>query len=116
VVSRNSWTNSHDDERASGHSLHTLMYGIEGARRSGLPGGLRAAHSHLERITLESVVKGEDDPIDEVCCDKSEIFFFFSVWCLALIHLDAVDLFCVRGDYTVKMACLLLGGHRYLGP
>lgn len=24
----------------------------------------------------ESVVKGEDDPIDEVCCDKSyEVFF-----------------------------------------
>lgn len=62
---------------ASGHSLHALMYGIGG--EPGAPrllGRLLAAHSHLERLMHESV-KREDDPIDEVCCDKSLIFFSF---------------------------------------
>lgn len=58
------------------------MYGIEewrGALR--LLGSLLTAHSHLERLTHESVVKGEDDPIDEVCSDKSYFFFFSSSLC-----------------------------------
>lgn len=53
-------------------TVYTLMYGIEGKRAAlRFLGSLLTAHSHLERLTHESVVKGEDDPIDEVCCDKS---------------------------------------------
>lgn len=73
-----------EDEGVNGHSLHTLTYGIEewrGAPR--LLGSLLTAHSHLERLTHESVVKREDDPIDEVCCDKSlTCFFFFFSFCV----------------------------------
>lgn len=57
---------------------HTLMYGTqEWQGAPGLLGSLLTAHSHLERLMHKSVVKGEDDPIDEVCCDKSLNFFFF---------------------------------------
>lgn len=54
----------------SGRSSHSLMYGIgRAARRSEASG--KPPHSHLGRLMHESVVKGEDDPTDEVCCDKS---------------------------------------------
>lgn len=36
--------------------------------------GNLSARSHLERLMHESVVKREDDPNDEVCCDKSKSF------------------------------------------